>query len=176
MAGPTAAVLSRDPLDSARIAQIHEILDGLRAERSGSDFWIDGRPFFIWFGEEYEGEMQEIVHSGLPKVLGWIPRDCVGFAAMCNDRIDHELLGRLCITVAQKIGGIVDLSGTIPTWPDLPAGEQPSAMKVVNPNGLRGTLFVASYLIESGWYGTKHYTDASLLESWLTSANFRMVK
>lgn len=167
MAGPTANVLSPDPLDSTRIAQIHEVLNGLG---------IDERPFLVSFGEEYEGELQELADSGLPEVLRWTPRDCVGLAAMCNDTVDHELLCRLCIAVARKIGGVVDLGGTIPSWPDPPLEDPRTAMKLVNPNELRGALFVASYPVGEGEYCSSHYADASLLESWLKSADFRMIK
>jgi hypothetical protein len=120
--------------------------------------------------------LSEIVESGLPRLLGWIPRGVVTFAAMCNDADDHRLLGRLCLALCEGTGGVVDFGGTLPFGSDLsgPVAAYPSS--TVNPAGLEGVLFSTSYETMAGSFATTHYGDADLLRAWLSHPMFRMVK
>jgi len=177
MAGPGASVILREQLDSLRAEQVLEVLDHLGARRTGTDFTIDERPFIVWFGEEYEGELRDRKEGGLSELLGWRPVDSVGFAANCNGELDHRLLAEICVGVAERLGGIIDFGGTIGLGPVFPKEAPHPSMKIVNPGGVSGLLYATSYEIEPGRrYGTCHYGDVTLLRSYLGLPSFRMVK
>lgn len=176
MAGPTAGILLQEPLTETKVAHIRDAIDRLTERWEGNNFWIDGRPFIICFGEEYEGELQEVVSQGLPEVLGWTPGDSITIAAMCNQRIDHELLGRLCHQLARSLVGVVDFGGTIAAGPTVARERRTQPMKVERPGEHAGVLFATSYLGVDGQWHANHYGDAEFLEAWLKSPDFRMVK
>src|SRR4051812_6297645 len=80
MAGPSAGILLRESRTGATVARAREAIGRLTARFKGDNFWIDGRPLVIAFGEEYEGELQEVISQGLPAVLGWTPVDSLTVA------------------------------------------------------------------------------------------------
>src|SRR5262245_5469088 len=177
MAGPGASVILREQLDSLRVEQVLDLLDHLRARRTGTDFAIDGRPFMFWFGEGNQGELQELERRGLPEILGWRPADSVGFAAMCNGQLDHHILAEICVGGGERLGGIIDFGGTIGLVPVFPKEAPHPPMKIVNPGGVPGLLYATSCEIEPGRrYGTCHYGDVTLLRCYLQLPSFRMVK
>src|SRR5687767_3964244 len=139
MGGPTASVLFRDAFDSAAEAKCKKQL-GLCAATHGDDFEIQGRPFALSFGEDYAGQFSDLVDEGLEKVLGWAPKGAVGLAAMCNDEIDHRLLGMMCLRAARSFDGVVDLGAR---WSISGQRDAPGPAAIIeNPSGLTGKLFV----------------------------------
>jgi hypothetical protein len=120
--------------------------------------------------------LAEVVESGLPRLLGWTPTAVVTIAAMCNNAEDHRLLARLCLTLCEETGGIVDFGGTLPFGPDLDGDVAVYPSMVANPAGLEGTLFSTSYETGAGSFATTNYGDARLLRAWLARPNFHMIK
>jgi hypothetical protein len=51
--------------------------------------------------------------QALKPVIGFAPQSRVLFAAMSNQAIDHEILGRLCAGLARNVDGMVDLHGQL---------------------------------------------------------------
>jgi hypothetical protein len=113
MAGPAAGILLPQPVTSDLKEAVRADIQRMSSEFDGDDFWIDGRPFILILEEEYEGELQEYVSDGIPKVIGWTPQGTMGFAAMCNDKQDHRLLGALCLHFVRKTYGLVDFKGAL---------------------------------------------------------------
>lgn len=119
MAGPAASVLLPAALDSEGERRVRTEIERVAERLEGNDFWVDGRPFFLSFGEDYDGEFDDLGEECLADVLGWRPHGAVGFAAMCNSDIDHRLLAQLCIRFAQLLGGVIDFGGELPVGPTL---------------------------------------------------------
>ena len=176
MPGPAAGVLLAELLSDDRRLQVRQEIDRVASRVRGDDFWIYGRQFFVMFGEEYPGELDQLAREGLSTILGWTPKAVVGFAAMLNSDEDHRDLARLCIRVVKTLGGVIDLNGPITAGPSL-SSTAPTAPLRLEPLGEGcGVLLVTSYLITEGRYGTAHYCDVDFLERWLNDPAFRMVK
>lgn len=175
MPGPTCSVLLREALSPEREDRLRVLIRGLAGQVHGDDFWIEQRPFFVSTEEDYPGELADLVEEGVADLIGWSPEATIGLAAMCNDGIDHRLLGEVCLRVAREFGGVIAFGGAISAGPLLD-GSGPSALVLDDPGGLRGRVFAISYTAHGGRYCTSHYGDATLLESWLKDPRFRMVK
>lgn len=176
MAGPGASVVLPDLLSDELGLQIKEELGRIADEVRGDDFWIDGRPFIVTFGEDYPGELDDLAREGFPTILGWTPKAVVGFAAMYNSDEDHRVLALICIRLVKTLRGVIDLNGSISAGPSL-SRTAPAAPIRVEPFGEgHGVLLANSYLISDGRYGTAHYCDADFLERWMNDPAFRMVK
>ena len=111
MAGPVASVLLPAKLTDERVASIRDGIRRIADSVTGSDFWVNQRPFILIVGPEYPEEMSEVRANGLPELLGWSPEDVVTFAAMCNGDEDHRVLAQLCIELAEKEAGVIDFGG-----------------------------------------------------------------
>jgi len=167
MAGPVASVLVQAKLTDERIADLREGIGRIADSVDGSNFWVNQRPFILLVGPEYPEAISEILDTGLPELLGWSPEDVVTFAAMGNSDEDHLLLAQLCIDVAEKQAGLIDFGGHLSIGPRPGDDEHGKAVRVENPAGTVGTLFVTS---------CSHYGDVVFARSWLHHADFRMVK
>ena len=132
----------------------------------GDDFWIEEQPFLVGFGTDVASDIGELAEDGFPEMLGWMPRDRVVVAAMCNGSRDHRILGELCLGFARQTGGIVDFGGALSTMPQ-PAGPRPSVGTVRHepPAGLKGRLLARTFVVGQGRTMTTHFGDASFLES-----------
>ena len=176
MSGPVASVLFTPTGKSVRglVGRAREAC----GDTSGTDqeFWLEGRPFLSTAGPEYPEQRTEIVESGLPRLLGWMPEEVVRFCAMCNGAEDHRLLGRLCLALCEETGGLVDFAGLLSIGPDLGGSAPAPAARLVNPMGLEGILFATTHAMVWGDFGTHHYGDANLLRAWLEHPDFRMNK
>ncbi|WP_437708809.1 DUF6368 family protein [Sorangium sp. So ce448] len=167
MAGPVASVLLPSKMSVERVAALRSGISRIADEVRGDDFWVDRRRFILTVGPEYPEAISEVLEAGLPEVLGWSPEDVVSFAAMCNDDQDHRLLARLCIDLVEAEGGVIDFGGPLAIGPQLDGLEDDKPVRVENPGGVTGVLFVTA---------RSHYGDAALARSWLRHASFRMVK
>lgn len=176
MAGPGASILLPDSLSEVRATEVRAEILRTAEKVEGNDFWIDGRPFIVWFGEEYPGELDELCEVGLPDVLGWKPNATLGFAAMCNGQEDHRILAELCVLFGRKLDGIIDLGGRIAVGPSFDGLSATQPVRIETPDNLQGVLFATSYLTAMGVYATCHFADTTLMESWLKDSRFRMVK
>lgn len=176
MAGPTASLLLPALSSEERRTRIRREVERNANLLDGDDFWVEGRPFILSFGEEYEGELNDIIEAGLPSVLGWRPQDLLRLAAMCNDPVDHRILAQLLLRLAQILGGVIDFGGSVLPEPSLDGPTPSLPARVEAPAGLAGVVFATSYAIEAGRYGTCQYGDPAFLEAWLQHSTFRMVK
>jgi hypothetical protein len=176
MAGPVASVWLREKVTEERARSLRNELARVATDLEGDDFRVDGRPFIFAIGPEYAEELSEIEESGLPAVLGWVPRDTVSFAAMCNQEHDHRLLAELCIALAEREDGIIDFGGCLAVGPNLSDSAASKPLRLQDPEGLSGVLYAASHETSPGSFFTSHYGDAALARAWLHHPNFRMVK
>lgn len=176
MSGPGACILLRVALDADRVLKVRDEIRGLSSHVSGDDFWVDDRPFIVVFGPEHTERLDELRRSALPKLLGWTPRDILSIAAMCNQDMDHRLLGELCLRFATQLGGIVSFGGSLPGCGDLPRDGPSAPLREEKLDGLAGTLFTLSHLTLNDEYATEHLGDVEFLRAWLKHPHFRMVK
>ena len=160
MAGPTASILISDKLSDEQRLSVRSAILEMSNHVDGNSFWIQERPFIVGFGPEYDGEMEEYATSSLSSMTGWMPKDSVRFAAMCNQPIDHRLLGGLCLRVAKLLGGVVNFGAEL----DL------------ETKRWEGKLFVLHDQSVSGGECECHIGTAAFLEWWLKQPNFHMIK
>lgn len=158
MAGPAASVILKDRLSVLQKQDIRQAISERASMVDGHDFWVDERLFIINIGPEYDGELDDYNENGVPDMIGWVPFDVVGFAAMSNRKIDHQLLAELCLYFARRLDGLIDFGG------ELPCRTQ------------QGQLFSVSYESANHEVCTYHIGDVKFLEHWLKQPEFRMVK
>ena len=149
--GPTVRIVTKSPVD---VSVILEAVQAKSDSMEGDDFWINERPFNVSFGEEYEGELAEL--KDVKDWLGWIPHGMIGFSAMCNDAIDHKILGDLSIEFALLLDGVVDFGAPL--------------------NGYtKDPQFLSSNQDLCDWNGN-HMMRPKIFKEWLNHPDFRMVK
>lgn len=165
MAGPTCSVLSsthcapKDIVDE--LVRVCGDIDGqnsflVRDTRAiGGLYEGDGRPF-IWFTEPREPDECSLITIA----LGFVPIQNIGLGAMCNQSIDHQILGEMALWLAERIGGFVDLGG--------------SALAI--PLEIPGKIARIPYETASGWQSEYLIMDQVALRAWLACPSFAMVK
>lgn len=190
MAGPTASIIVPDSMNDELRADIRADVKRMSTKVDADDFWIQGRPFILTLGPEYEGELEEYVTDGVPQVIGWTPRDTIGLAAMCNERQDHLILGHLCLHFVRKTNGLVDFGGALTppircevqrlfdehysgagtSWADW----EPHFRTMIQD--LPGHVYAVPYTTADRHAWVSHLCDADFLEAWLQHPDFHMVK
>ena len=173
MAGPTASVLFPSKVTDAHRAALRTRLGCGASGGTYDDFQLEGRPFIVSLGPRSAWELAEL---DLSQLLGWIPEDRVGFAAMCNDAEDHRLLARLSLDLAAEADGIVDFGGALSIGPHLEGASPAAPMRISKPEGLDGVLFATSYKTIWGSFATAHFGDVAFVRAWLGDPRFHMVK
>lgn len=174
MGGPIAGIVSPRSLDDRQLRVLRALIAARAEVVEGDNFWIEGRPFGVAFGDS-EGALAEAIAAGLAAALGWMPGSTVSLTAMCNRPLDHRLLGETCLDFVQALGGVVDFGGQLPIGPAL-AGSECSPTWFERPEGIAGSLLAMAYPIEGGSFGLCHYGDARFMRSWLGAPGFGMVK
>jgi hypothetical protein len=157
MAGPAVTIILKTSLTDEQRSTIWERIRELTNDIEGEDFWINGRPFVLWFGEEIEGIFSEIDYEN---VLGWIPKDAIGLAAMCNDEEGHIELAKLALEFALKYDGLINFDGVLN-----------EASKEIS-----GKLWEVPYETGSEERCISHVGDTEFLKSWINHEKFRMIK
>lgn len=148
MAGPCLSVFTPQGLSRDDVAAVRAFVAALAGKVDGDDFWIAGRPFFATFGDP-EPEDRAL------DLGGWSPQGEVAVCAMCNDLVDHILLGVLGCRTAENLGGLIALDDlTIVT-------SDPSVLT------LDGRIVVA---------GRGDFATPAFLANWMASPDFRLVK
>jgi len=159
MAGPTASILVQRQVSEEQAALMRNKIAEMSNHIEGDDFWIEERPFLLIMGPEYEDELAEYSEDGFEELLGWLPTDIVSIAAMCNDQIDHVLLGKLCLRLGKVLEGIIDFGGQLPTDGHKHQG-----------------LYAMPYTAAAGHECVSHVGTLKFLEWWIAQPNFGMVK
>lgn len=129
MAGPACSVLSPTPFPAGELIQELVRLQCLTLRDScgcwlsventhpiGGTYRGDGRPI-LWDQETRDAEDR----ARVAEVLGVFPKGEISLAAMCNQLIDHRVLGEVALWIAQQTNGFVDLGGCV----EAPSGTMP---------------------------------------------------
>lgn len=167
MAGPVATVVLSKKISSKEKDLACKAIKSISKQTEGNDFWVQDtsflggvyrgkeRPFFVSFGFEFEGEQEELAleFSGKPNFL---PLDMIIFGAMCNSSEDHQILAQLCVYVAKQLDGVVGFGSSLQSYT--------SDQSLLSDPGRMTTK-------SSGDFFTPEF-----LKSWLSHADFRMVK
>jgi len=160
VAGPTAGILLAELMTDEERLSVRSVISDLSNHVEGDDFWVQERPFIVTFGPEHENELDDFVAGGLSDMMGWTPKDTIGFAAMCNQQVDHRLLGEICLQCAKSLDGVIDFGGELPA----------------RPSHAPGTLYTVPYRGATGHECRYHVGNAQFLAWWLNQPNFRMIK
>lgn len=173
MAGPTAAILLRSPLEPTDEELLLEFARGLdsgavwrggaiafQIER-GAAFEVDvpvgGCPFSISVEEGELGSDPDAIRAA----VGFTAVQRLAVVAHSNSSVDHVLLGRIVVELAPRFGGLVDLGGPIPGGV---------------PDGYEGRLVHTVYAVAVGTLASSDIVDVDFLRWWLRQPTFRMVK
>lgn len=114
-----------------------------------------GRPFVAGFEDPL---LEEGCAEALDEAFGFVPISVIGVGAMCNDQLDHRILGELSIYLARHFGGLVDFTGLLP---------------VTEPQ--TGKLVRIPYAVD-GRQLFYHVGDVTFMSEWLRHPAFHMVK
>ena len=156
MAGPTASVLLAQSLTDEQRLSVWGVIAELSDHVESNDFWVQTRPFIMTCGPEYPEELEEHIAAGLPDLIGWTPKDTIGLIAMCNQQVDHRLLGQICVRIARLLDGVVDFGGEL----DFSAS-------------VRHVGLFSACNVEEAKY---HVGNVEFLDWWLVQPDFRMIK
>ena len=191
MGGPSAGILFPAPLSDATKVAVREEIHRLTPSIEGDDFWIEGSPFILSFGFEYEEVTQEYEENRVPEIIGWMPRDKITFIAMCNDAHSHRVLAELCTHFSQKMGGLIDLCGSLTplisdelkqlfhdeyilgktfNW----ASWEPHVQNTFKD--FPGKVYTVVYTPDRGGTCAYHICDVKFLEAWMRQPHFHMIK
>ncbi|WP_417381151.1 DUF6368 family protein [Gimesia sp.] len=160
MAGPSAGIILPELLTQVKKNDILMYLESISSQVRGKyDFWIEDRPFLYTEGPESDEALQISIEEEVPEVIGWIPQDSIGFAAMCNSAQDHHILGELCLYFARELSGLIDFGWTLGNLTDY-----------------RGMLYEIHYNKHNGLNMFYHMGDAEFMKYWLQHPWFHMIK
>lgn len=152
MAGPRITLLFAAPLTAAARAQVFAYLKGRAGLIENEYFWINERPFFMNLDAPEPAELAEYAPAA---ALPFAPRDGLFFAAICDTKTDHLLLGEVAHSLAVEHGGWIDYHGRLALPEYRLAGE-----------------LIATRLAGE----TIHLSDASFLRNYMKSDVFRLNK
>jgi hypothetical protein len=163
--------MCRKPMTPKMAALVDEFVKRAASDIVGDDFWVtdlaaiggqgtcDPRPFIIDRCapnlptiDPDDDEMQ-----ALKPVIGFVPQARVIFAAMSNQAIDHEILGRLCAGLAHAVDGVIDLHGQLDISIEM-----------------EGLIRFPYESLSGATYS--HYCTPNFMTWWLNQEEFRMVK
>ena len=148
MAGPCLSVFTPQRLSRDDEAKIWALVEAIAGKIARDDFWIAGRPFFVKFWDP-EPEDRAL------DLGGWSPQGETSFCAMCNDLVDHVLLGALGCRAAEILGGLIALDDlTIVT-------RDPSVL-----------TFDGRIVVQ----GRGYFAKPAFLTNWMASPDFRLAK
>lgn len=127
---------------------------------SGCSFlWYRGFPDF-WTREELTRQLDNV-----ERALGWRPADTIGFEACCNGDAEHRILAELCLFVAERWSGVIDMDGYIRWLADDPT------------NGINIVEFPNDQDSDQKDAATKIvYLSPAALRRWMEHEAFHMVK
>ncbi|MEM6379227.1 MAG: DUF6368 family protein [Bacteroidota bacterium] len=175
MAGPTASILLETiPSEQTWIA-IKKVIQRISDKVEGNDFWVrsttfinggiavvDGRPFGLERhtidANHYEYSPQEI--SSIQEQTGFNPKFDLGLYAMCNQEVDHQILGELTLYLAETFSGMIDFGGQLP----------------LESRNMRGNTWEIPYTTAEGETAVYTVADVAFMKDWRSSKLFRMIK
>ena len=133
------------------------------------------RPFLITF-QMQNADLEDLDYS----IIGFKHSFQLELAAMCNDKIDHQLLAELCIVFAKMFDGLINLNGAITP----PQNEVKNKLKnypyvsaeeaIAYSNTISGINHIVRYGTDNEWF--VQIIDVEYLQNWLLHKDFRMIK
>lgn len=173
-------VLAAEALGPAWDEFVREMSDGDMRQR------MEWRPMAMSLArlEALAGEIGPEEVEKLRCALEPTPAYRLQIGAMCNDRIDHRMLGMLALAAASQFGGWIDFNGALgpplppvewaagrPTWQE-PSLEEIRAFLAPFPGRLREI----AYEVNEARSWVYHIADAEFLRAWLAHPRFHMIK
>ena len=175
MAGPIASVLFETFPSEWTWAEIVNLVQTISGKVEGDEFWvittkwikgtverIDGRPFGMdrhkIDSNNNDYSKEEVLT--MQKSIGFDPKFFLSIYAMCNEAIDHKILGELTHYLAKRYNGLIDFKGKLPSL-TLPRN---------------GNLWDIPYQVSEDRRAVYQIGDVDFLWGWLQNENFRMIK
>jgi hypothetical protein len=168
--GPTAGVLLRFEPNETHVRILEDAVNAVAsANASIDDFHVedtfslggiietsnDPRPFGTAFDSPL---LEESELSAFNAAFGFAPVSELSIWAMCNDQVDHRVLGEMTAYFAERFDGIVAFGGV------LNSGAPESGQLVRLPYEVDGRQLFS------------HAADATFMRYWLASPDFHMIK
>ena len=193
--GPVSILLLPNKLTQAQLAKIEADLliisiKVVKSELWDWEFWVnnthpvdgeyvgEGRPFGIQV-QDPDIEPQNL--SLLQAQFGFEPQQSLQLDALCNDKVDHTIMGVLLLHFAKLFDGVINFGGALlpplPEW--LWETENWSDIKSYFYEmvaGMSGNVVSMEYEIDDGITWAYHVADAPFLQAWLEHPNFHMIK
>ncbi|HRG07477.1 MAG TPA: DUF6368 family protein [Cyclobacteriaceae bacterium] len=173
MAGPTSSVLLRIAPDSSTIALVYKVIDDLATKRTNNDFYINstlasfGKDGLRPFGVELNSITNDYYNYSESELkliedkFKFYPKYDIGLYAMCNDIVDHKILGQLTLKIAEAVDGIIEFGGRL------------DGKKIKNVNG---KICEIDYETAIGRIAQHHVSDIEFMRNWLLDKSFYMIK
>jgi hypothetical protein len=201
MGGPSASLLLPVPLTERQIDELDTWLHTHTVDLHGtplnwSPFWVhDGASLGMAIDPSIE-PCAFGLHAGTPltyleeweraqviQLIDYDPQQELGFFAGCHRPLDHRILGHLALFLAERYGGLIDLSGAItpplqPNWHYNMRGYYRPTLEEIHQfvQGLPGKVIEVPYGEETGKPWVFHIVDATFLRAWLQHPHFHMIK
>ena len=201
MGGPSASMFLQVPLTERQVDDLEIWLRASTSDLHGTrldwhPFWIrDGTPLGMTvdpsvepcsFGLAAETPLEyleEWEKEHVAELIGYIPQQELGFFAGCNRPLDHRILGHLALFLAERYGGLINMSGAItpPFKPDRQYSIRQYPRHTLEEihefvQGLPGKVIEVLYGEEVGKPWVYHIVDATFLRAWLQHPHFHMIK
>lgn len=127
--GPCAAIWLPRRLVAAETAAVRADVAAISERVADDEFWVgDTRPIggrvaarprpFAWsigFDPFVEADALERELTEVAACVGWRPGDQLAFFAGRDDATDHQVLAEICVRIAARLDGVVELD-RVPPW------------------------------------------------------------
>jgi len=123
----------------------------------------------------------------LQTAFGFEPQQSLQLDAMCNDKVDHTIMGVLLLHFAKLFGGVINFGGallpplSVVMEQDMRLWEEGNWEDVESyfsemVEGISGKAVSIKYEVGNGRTWAYHVADAAFLKAWLEHPNFHMIK
>lgn len=119
----------------------------------------------------------------LPDIIGKLkdkPKMFINISAMCNDKVDHQLLANFALEINKIVGGFINLNGAI--IPNLEKDKNGTYIMQTQEDyrkfvqGIPGDIHEINYFIDDNRKSYSHICDAIWLHNWTLHEEFKMIK
>ncbi len=175
MAGPTSSVLLKSIPSDLALGEMKNVIQKISSKVIGNDFWVDdtkpirgtqslleGKPFRIdeFKIDRYSSNYTQQEIDLIEVHLAFNPKYALEIYAMCNQFIDHRILGELTLYLAEYFQGAIDFGGCI----------------LSKTTDFKGRIYEIPYETSEGNSSFYNVCDIEFMKEWLKHESFRMIK
>ncbi len=195
--GPISTILLAAKPTQKQLNEIDKIIQHISSIRENENFWVtstkyingsaeaDGQPFALSINKIDKDNYEDASLANISSRIGYLPVYDIAIIAMCNQSIDHRILGELTYYFTNMFEAYIDFGGALlPTLKHLPwymrSGThswqdiEPYYQKMKSK--IEGKLHVITYKVDSNRTWAYQIGDVEFMKNWLTHPDFHMVK